>query len=57
MQSSFVKVSKIGLMMLFLLMLDPLVPEFSPFMLDVHEVVESPAESPKCVCTQIGHES
>jgi hypothetical protein len=31
---------------------DPLLPEFPPFMLDVLEVVESPAESPKCVRTQ-----
>jgi hypothetical protein len=30
------------------------VPEFSPFMLDVLEVVNSPVESPKCVATRIG---
>jgi hypothetical protein len=36
---------------LFLLRSDPLVSEFPPFMLDVHEVVDSPAESPKCVYT------
>jgi hypothetical protein len=30
---------------------DPLWPEFPPFMLDVLEVVDSPTESPKCVCT------
>jgi hypothetical protein len=35
------------LMMLFLSRLDPLVSEFPPFMLDVREVVDSPAESPK----------
>jgi hypothetical protein len=35
---------------------DPLLPEFLPFMLDVLEVVYSPAESPKCVATQIGQE-
>jgi hypothetical protein len=32
------------------------VPEFSPFMLDVLEVVDSLAESPKCVTTQNEHE-
>jgi hypothetical protein len=37
--------------MLFLSRSDLLLPEFSPFMLDVLEVVESPAESPKCVHT------
>jgi hypothetical protein len=26
-------------------------PEFPPFMFDVLEVVDSPAESPKCVAT------
>jgi hypothetical protein len=31
---------------------DPLLPEFPPFMLDVFEVVDSPAESPKCVRTR-----
>jgi hypothetical protein len=31
---------------------DPLVLEFSPFMLDMLEVVNSAAESPKCVCTR-----
>jgi hypothetical protein len=30
---------------------DLLLLEFSPFMLDVLEVVDSPAESPKCVAT------
>jgi hypothetical protein len=35
---------------------DLLLPEFPPFMLDVLEVVDSPAESPKCVCTQNEHE-
>jgi hypothetical protein len=30
---------------------DPLLSEFPPFMLDVLEVVDSPAESPKCVAT------
>jgi hypothetical protein len=33
-------------------MSDPLWPEFSLFMLDVLEVVDSPAESPKCVATR-----
>jgi hypothetical protein len=37
--------------MLFLLRSDPLVPEFPPSMLDVLEVVDSLAKSPKCVCT------
>jgi hypothetical protein len=32
--------------------LNPLLPEFPPFMLDVLEVVNSPAQSPKCVATQ-----
>jgi hypothetical protein len=49
---SSVKVSKVGLRMLFLSRSDPLLPEFPPFMLDVLEVVDSPAESPKCVRTQ-----
>jgi hypothetical protein len=31
---------------------DPLLPVFSPFMLDVLEVVDSPVESQKCVATQ-----
>jgi hypothetical protein len=35
---------------------DPLLPKFSPFMLDVLEVVNSPVESPKCVRTQNEHE-
>jgi hypothetical protein len=39
-------------MILFLSRSDPLAPEFSPFMLDAHEVIDSPSESPKCVCTQ-----
>jgi hypothetical protein len=43
-------------MMLLLSRSDPLVPEFSPFMLDVCEVVDSPAELPKCVTTQIEQE-
>jgi hypothetical protein len=43
--------SKVGLRMLPLSMLDSLLPEFSPFMLDVLEVVDFPAESPKCVHT------
>jgi hypothetical protein len=30
---------------------DPLLSKFPPFMLDVLEVVDSPAESPKCVHT------
>jgi hypothetical protein len=45
------------LMMLFLSRSDPLVPQFPPFMLNVCEVVNSPAESPECVCTQIRQES
>jgi hypothetical protein len=32
--------------------LDPLWPEFLPFMLNVLEVVDSPAESPKCDATR-----
>jgi hypothetical protein len=31
---------------------DLLLPEFPPFMLDGLEVVNSPAESPKCVSTR-----
>jgi hypothetical protein len=30
---------------------DPLLPEFSSFMLNVLEVVDSSADSPKCVAT------
>jgi hypothetical protein len=30
----------------------PLLPEFPPFMFDMLEVVDSPAESSKCVHTQ-----
>jgi hypothetical protein len=44
-------VSKVGLRMLPLSRSDPLLPEFPPFMLDVLEVVNSLAESPKCVST------
>jgi hypothetical protein len=36
--------------------LDLLLSEFPPFILDVLEVVDSPAESPKCVATRIGQE-
>jgi hypothetical protein len=36
---------------------DPLLPEFSPFMLDMLEVVDSPAELPKCVATWNEQES
>jgi hypothetical protein len=49
---SSIKVLKVGFRILLLLMSDPLVPEFPPLMLDVVEVVDSPAESPKCVHTQ-----
>jgi hypothetical protein len=35
---------------------DPLLSEFPSFMLDVLEVVDSLAESPKCVATWIGQE-
>jgi hypothetical protein len=42
----------VGLSMLPLSRFDPLWPEFPPFMLDVLEVVDSPAESPKFVATQ-----
>jgi hypothetical protein len=38
--------------MLFLSRSDPLVPNFSPFMLDVREVVDSSAKSLKYVCTR-----
>jgi hypothetical protein len=48
---SSVKVSKVGLRMLPLSRSNPLWPEFSPFMLDVLEVVDSPAESLKYVRT------
>jgi hypothetical protein len=51
------QVLKVGMMMLFLSRSDPLVPEFPPFMLDVLEVVDSPMELPKCVCTQNKQES
>jgi hypothetical protein len=43
-------------MILFLSRSDLLVSEFSPFMLDVCEIVDSPVEAPKCVATQIEHE-
>jgi hypothetical protein len=36
---------------------DPLLPEFPPFMIDMLEVVDSLAESPKCVLTQNEQES
>jgi hypothetical protein len=39
-------------MMLPLSRSDPLLSKFSPFMLDMFEVVDSPVESPKCVTTQ-----
>jgi hypothetical protein len=52
-RASFVKVSRIGLIMLFLSRSDPLVSEFPPFMFHVYEVVDSPAESPKCIATRI----
>jgi hypothetical protein len=48
--------TKVGLRMLPLSRLDPLLSEFPPFMIDVLEVVDSSAESPKCVATQIGQE-
>jgi hypothetical protein len=51
-----VKVSKVDLRMLPLSRLDPLLSKFPPFMLDVLEVVDSPAESPNCVATQIRQE-
>jgi hypothetical protein len=37
---------------LFLSRLDLLLSKFPPFILDVFEVVNSPAELQKCVCTQ-----
>jgi hypothetical protein len=40
------------LRMLPLLRSDLLLPEFPPLMIDVFEVVDSSAESPKCVSTQ-----
>jgi hypothetical protein len=43
--------------MLFLSRSDPLVLEFPPFMLDMLEVVDSLAESLKCVYTQNEQES
>jgi hypothetical protein len=49
---SYVKVSKVGLRMLPLSRSDPLLLEFPPFMLDVLEVVDCSAESPKCVTTR-----
>jgi hypothetical protein len=42
---------KVGMRMLFLSKSDPLVLKFLPFKLDVLEVVDSRAESRKCVCT------
>jgi hypothetical protein len=48
---SSVKVLKVGLNMLPLSRLDPLWPEFPPFMFDVLEVVDSSTKSPKCVAT------
>jgi hypothetical protein len=42
---------KVGLIMLSLLRSDPLLLEFPPFMLDMLEVFDSLAESPKCVHT------
>jgi hypothetical protein len=42
--------------MLFLSRSDPLILEFPPILLDMHEVVDSSEESPKCVCTRIGRE-
>jgi hypothetical protein len=48
---SSIKVSKLGLRMLPMLRSDPLLLEFPSFMLDVLEVVDSPAELPKCVAT------
>jgi hypothetical protein len=50
--SLLIRVLKVGLRMLPLLWSDPFLPEFPPFMLDVLELVDSPVESPKCVCTQ-----
>jgi hypothetical protein len=55
---SSIKVSKVDLSMLPLSRSDSLWSEFPPFMLDVLEVVNSPAESPKICChmkrTEIG---
>jgi hypothetical protein len=48
---SSVEVLKVGLIMLPLLRSDPLLLEFPPFMLDMLEVFDSLAESPKCVRT------
>jgi hypothetical protein len=48
----YIKVLKVGLRMLLLSRSDPLLPEFPPFMLDMIEVVDSLAESPKCVATR-----
>jgi hypothetical protein len=48
---SYVKVLKVGLRTLPLWRLDPLWLEFPPFILDVLDVVDSPVESPKCICT------
>jgi hypothetical protein len=45
-----------GSRMLPMLRLDPLCPNFPPFMLDVLEVVDFPVELPKCVATRIEHE-
>jgi hypothetical protein len=53
---SSIKVSKVGLRMLPLSRTDSLLPEFPPFMFDVLEVVDCPAELPKCVATQIVQE-
>jgi hypothetical protein len=53
---SSIRVSKVGLRILPLSMSDPLLPEFPHFMLDMLEVVDSPAESPKCVATRIVQE-
>jgi hypothetical protein len=55
-QSSSDKVSKVGLMMLFLSRSNQLMPELLFFMLEVREVVDSPAESLKCVGTRIKQE-
>jgi hypothetical protein len=49
-QPSSIMVSKVGLRMLPLSRSNMLWPEFSPFMLDMIEVVDSPAESPKMCC-------
>jgi hypothetical protein len=53
---SNVPMSKVGLRMLPLSRSDPLLLEFSSFMLDMLEVVDSPAELPKCVATRIRQE-